>query len=254
MASEERFGYEWHTYSELTPEYEEQFKGWSAPLTKEDWKGKDFLDAGCGMGRNSFWPLLYGARSAVALDNDDRSLSAARTTLQKFSNVTYVKGDMEKLDLNNEFDIVFSIGVIHHLADPLRGLKNLVETLRPGGRLLVWVYSYEGNEWIVHIVNPVRKHITSKMPLALLRFLSYGASVPLYLFIKITGGHTPYLRQLSKYKFWHLHSIVFDQLLPEVAYYWKQSDVEAFGKELPLSSFSVEAPKNNMGWILTGIK
>ena len=31
--SPERFGYEWHNYAELRPEYEEQFRRWTAHLT-----------------------------------------------------------------------------------------------------------------------------------------------------------------------------------------------------------------------------
>ena len=37
--SPDRFGYEWHNYSELRPEYEEQFRRWTAPLKPEDWRG-----------------------------------------------------------------------------------------------------------------------------------------------------------------------------------------------------------------------
>jgi len=34
--SPDRFGYEWHNYSELRPEYEEQFRRWTAHLKPED--------------------------------------------------------------------------------------------------------------------------------------------------------------------------------------------------------------------------
>ena len=41
--SPERFGYEWHNYSELRPEYEEQFRRWTAHLEPQDWRGLKFL-------------------------------------------------------------------------------------------------------------------------------------------------------------------------------------------------------------------
>ena len=44
-----------------------------------------FLDVGCGMGRNSYWPMAYGAASGLAIDIDDRSLAAARQTLASFA-------------------------------------------------------------------------------------------------------------------------------------------------------------------------
>ena len=82
--SPERFGYEWDVYAEILPEHEEQFRRWTAPLEPRDWRGKDFLDVGCGMGRNSYWPLKYGAAGGVAVDIDERSLESARRNLKPF--------------------------------------------------------------------------------------------------------------------------------------------------------------------------
>src|SRR6266576_2386108 len=65
--SPERFGYEWQSYSEVLPEHEEQFRRWAIHLTPEEWRGKTFLDVGCGMSRNSYWPLSYGASTGVAI-------------------------------------------------------------------------------------------------------------------------------------------------------------------------------------------
>ena len=62
LGSQERFGYEWKKYSQIIPEYEKQFLKWISPIEKKDFAGKKILDAGCGIGRNSFWPLTYGAK------------------------------------------------------------------------------------------------------------------------------------------------------------------------------------------------
>lgn len=253
MASEERFGYEWHKYHELDPRYEGQFANWTG-MPKEAWRGVDVLDAGCGMGRNSYWPLTYGARSLVAFDNDERSLAAARRTLAPFKNAEVVRRDISAIGWREQFDIAFSIGVIHHLRRPERALENLVRALKPGGRLIVWVYSCEGNEWIVRFVDPVRRALTSRLPLPLVHALAYAASVPLYCFVKVARGPTPYLRQLSGFSFRHIHSIVFDQLIPEIAHYWRKEEVEVLARPLGLASFSIERPANDTGWILTGVK
>jgi len=252
MASEERFGYEWKKYNELDPRYEAQFLNWTA-TKPEDWKGKRVLDAGCGMGRNSYWPLSYGAARVVAFDNDEQSLGSARQTLAAFPNATVERHDLNTLPYKNDFDIVMCIGVLHHVRQPARVLANLVRALAPGGRVIVWVYSYEGNEWIVRSVNPIRTHITSRLPLPMVHLLAYFCSVPLWLYLRLTGGTSPYLRELRAYTFRHMHSIVFDQLIPTVANYWKQSEVEALAEPLGLASYSVERPKNNMGWILSGV-
>lgn len=249
MSSQHRFGYEWDRYAAMTPEYEAQFRNWTYPLAPSDWRGKRVLDAGCGMGRNSYWPLKWGAAAVTAFDYDQRSVARANTTLKEFESVAVLYKSIYDIDWNNEFDTAFSIGVIHHLADPKRALSKLVESLKPGGLLLVWVYSYEGNEWIVRFVDPVRKHVTSKLPLPLVHALAYGCSVPLFVFAKLFRK-TPYLKQLSYYHFWHVHSIVFDQLIPDIANYWRKEEVRDLVAGLPVSNVTVEMPPNNMGWIL----
>jgi hypothetical protein len=62
-------------YAEILPEYEEQFRRWTVHLALGDWRGKSFLDVGCGMGRNSYWPMTYGASGGCAADLDERSQS-----------------------------------------------------------------------------------------------------------------------------------------------------------------------------------
>ena len=84
MTSTERFGYEWNKYSHMDPIYESQFRNWIGKLTPNDFKDKNVLDAGCGMGRNSYWALKYGARYLTAFDADQRSVDATKNTLKDF--------------------------------------------------------------------------------------------------------------------------------------------------------------------------
>src|SRR5262249_2049756 len=154
-------GYEWSNYSELRPEYEEQFRRWTAHLRPEDWRGLTFLDVGCGMGRNSYWPMKYGAARGVAIDIDDRSLAAARRTLAPFENVRVEKRSVYAIDRKDEFDLVYSIGVIHHLEHPELALANMVAAAKPGGRVLIWVYGLENNRWVVAVLDPLRKALFS---------------------------------------------------------------------------------------------
>jgi len=248
MSSTERFGYEWNKYSFIDNNYEAQFKNWIYPLSPEVFKNKKVLDAGCGMGRNSFWVLKWGAKELIAFDFDMRSTEAAKKNLAIFNNVQVSFKSIYEINWQNEFDIVFCIGVIHHLKKPKEAIKNLIEALKPGGTLIVWVYSYEGNEWIVKYINPIRKNITSKLPVQLVHFLSYFFSVPLWLFVKIFKGPSEYFKQLSTFKFWHIHSIVFDQLIPEVANYWAKDEVEELFEGSDFDELKITRPPNNCGW------
>ena len=254
MGSEKRFGYEWNKYSEIDPNYEVQFLKWIYPLQPEDFKGKKVLDAGCGMGRNSYWALKYGAGDLVAFDFDQRSVAAAKRNLSGFKDVQVEFRNIYDLPWQNEFDLVFSIGVIHHLENHGEAIKNLIRAAKPGGRILLWVYGHEGNEWIVKLVSPVRKFLTSKLPVGLVHLLSYLASAPLWAWVKIFHGPGPYLKQLSGFSFYHIHSIVFDQLIPKIAHYWTKEEARSL-----LSSFEelkdIEIHQvNSNSWTVLGEK
>src|SRR5437867_11572361 len=93
----DQFGYEWSRYSAILPEVEEQFDNWIAPIARGDFAGASVLDAGCGMGRNSYWALQYGASSVVACDVDDRTLAAARANLRTFPNAEVVRCSIDEL-------------------------------------------------------------------------------------------------------------------------------------------------------------
>ena len=54
-------------------------------------KDKTVFDAGCGMGRNSYYALKYGAKSVVGIDNDKKSVNAARKNLNNFENAEIKK-------------------------------------------------------------------------------------------------------------------------------------------------------------------
>lgn len=254
MSSTERFGYEWDKYSLIDKNYESQFKNWIYPLSEGDFRNKNILDAGCGMGRNSYWCLKWGADKITAFDFDQRSVKAASSNLKNFKNAVVIYKSIYNIDWHNEFDLVFSIGVIHHLENPKVALKNLVNALKTGGSLLIWVYSYEGNEWIVKYVNPVRISITSKLPLPIVHILSYLFSIPLWLFVKIFNGPTEYFKQLAAFKFWHIQSIVFDQLIPKVANYWSKQEVIELVDGLNLAEIKIHQPPNKCGWVLIGKK
>ena len=250
--STDRFGYEWKNYPQIVPEYELQFLKWVYPLTKESFKSKKILDAGCGTGRNSFWPLIYGAKQATSFDYDERTVQAAKNNLKKFQNAKVEFNSIYNIDYENEFDITFSIGVIHHLEFPRKAIAALVKATKPKGKVLIWVYGYENNEWIVKYINPIRK-ITSKLPTKLTHIITHGFSIPLYFYVKIFNQKHPYMKQVSRFRFWHLHSIVFDQLIPKIANYWKKEEVQSLFENQNLKNIQIFRVNNN-SWTIIGEK
>ena len=231
LDTSKRFGFEWDRYQALYPHYEEQFLGWVAPLSAEDFAGKDVLDAGCGMGRNSRWAAKYGARSVLAVDYAQLAVDAATSGLADLPDVCVERQSIYELDRESAFDLCFSIGVIHHLEFPERAIARLHRALRPGGKLVVWLYGYEGNEiWVsfFRVLHPLLK----RLPPALVHALAYLVSLPIFLGLRLGVqrwlrlGNSRYLDAVSRFPFGHLHKIVFDQLLPDIAHYYKRADVE----------------------------
>ena len=251
--SPDRFGYEWAEYAELRPVYEEQFKRWTSLVKPEDWRGLRFIDVGCGMGRNSHWPMTYGAASGVSIDVDDRSLASARRTLEKWPGVEVKKMSAYEIAFDGAFDIAFSIGVIHHLEKPLDALKQMTKAVKPGAKVMIWVYGYENNEWIVRYFDPLRKLLFARLPIGLTHFLSLFPTALLWLFLHMGLGRLEYFNLLRQTTFRQLRSIVFDQMLPRIANYWKREEVEQLLRDAGLTDLRV-VPVNDMSWTAVGIR
>ncbi len=251
--SPERFGYEWGRYSDIKPEYEEQFRRWLPFYRPEDWRGRRFADVGCGMGRNSYWPLKYGAAQGHALDVDTRSLASARTNLAHFGNCEVLDKSAYELPWADELDIAFSIGVIHHLEFPERALAAMVRSVKAGGEVAIWVYGRENNGWLIWALNPARKLLFSRMPIAAVHHLSLYPTAFLWLFLRIGLAPIKYFHLLREFTFSHLRSIVFDQMLPKIAHYWRKDEVETLMREAGLESIQL-AWVNEMSWAARGFK
>ncbi|MGE3147538.1 MAG: class I SAM-dependent methyltransferase [Pseudorhodoplanes sp.] len=249
--SPERFGYSWDEYSELLDVHRRQFEGWTAALPADAWRGNSFLDVGCGMGRNSFWAMQSGAAGGLAIDVDERTLAAARRTLSPHPAVEVRRQSVYELPERARFDIAFSIGVVHHLEDPDAALAAMTNAVKPGGRVLVWLYGYENNRWIVWIVSPLREKVLSKLPLGLLHALSVIPTAMLWTALRLGLGRIAYYRMLRGFSFRHLRAIVFDQLLPEIARYYRREEVESLMRRAGLTDIEI-VWVNEMSWSAAG--
>ena len=224
--SPERFGYSWDHYADLLPEHEEQFLRWTT-LDRSFWKGMRFVDGGCGIGRNSYWPMTYGALGGLAIDVDDRTLGRARHNLAQFPSMEVRKQSIYEITESDAFDIAFSIGVVHHLSDPDAAVARLVRSAKPGGLVLVWLYGRENNGWIVHLFNPLRQALFSRLPLRLVHRLSWPLTALLWLALRLGLPPGAYYRLIRRFSFEHLRAIVFDHMIPRIAQYYTREEAEA---------------------------
>lgn len=235
--TEKEFGFEWNTYSDILPEHQDQFWTWLCPLQPHHFVGKRFLDAGCGMGRNSFWAMKGGAASGYSFDFDQRTVAAAKRNLGNFATCEVGFESVYTLDRPDEFDIVFCIGVLHHLIDPTLAVKNLVRAVKPGGLVAVWVYGKEGNAFYLSFLRPLRT-LTKRLPLGMTRWLARGMTVLLRGWLVLAPA-TSYRKLLRRLNFRHLEAIVFDQLFPSIANYWTREEALGLFSGLPVILKSV---------------
>ena len=252
--SPERFGFSWERFKKNTDEQELQFQGWTNLLGPSDvWNGVKFMDVGCGAGRNSYWAMKYGAAEGLAIDVDDRSLNAAKEKLAEYPSMGVKYLSAYDIDEHDQYDIVFSIGVIHHLSDPELAVRRMTQATRPGGKVLIWVYGKENLGGYVLLLDPLRKYLFSRMPLPILHTIAWVPAVMLWGGLKIGLGRLGYLKLLRKFPLVHLHHIVFDQMLPQIANYWTREEAENMLKQANLEDVQSQSV-NDISWTVTGVR
>lgn len=173
------FGFQWQVHARTQLDTAESNRSERAfrrrtGFKPEDLAGKLVLDVGCGMGRFADVATRWGAH-VVGIDLSLAAEVAARNLAGR--EATIFQADVFQLPFAPEtFDIIYSIGVLHHTPDCERAFKVLPGLLKPGGRIAIWLYS-RYNSW--YRMSDIYRRVTRRMPSRMLYRLCY-AVVPLY--------------------------------------------------------------------------
>jgi ubiquinone/menaquinone biosynthesis C-methylase UbiE len=101
-------------------------------------EGASVLEIGCGRGVGTEIIFeRFGAREVQAFDLDPQMVSLASKRLAKYlgEKLRLSVGDAERIDAQNaSFDAVFDFGIIHHVRDWQRVLREVARVLKPGGK------------------------------------------------------------------------------------------------------------------------
>jgi 2-polyprenyl-6-hydroxyphenyl methylase / 3-demethylubiquinone-9 3-methyltransferase len=108
----------------------------SASATRHPLAGKTVLDAGCGAGLLCE-PLARMGGQVTGVDAAPENIAVAKAhAVQSSLDIDYRAGEIGAQKLS-AFDVVSSMEVIEHVADPAAFLAQITERLKPDGLLLL---------------------------------------------------------------------------------------------------------------------
>lgn len=172
------FGDEWQRFPELLDVHQQIFDWYFEGPREMRWDGLRALDAGCGMGR---W-LHFAAERGARIVGMDASAAIDVAAARDGHRADLVQADLRKPPFAlSAFDLVYSLGVVHHLEDPVVGVRVLSGLVRPGGELRLYVYrSLEGDpplrRALLSGVTAVRR-VTTRLPYAVLHAFCWVVSL-----------------------------------------------------------------------------
>ena len=202
---------------------------------------KEKLELGCGNGsllvHMAGWlpSCLEAVELGTAVESAGRNMAASG-----FGSWKLTRADLTTFN-SRGFDVVYCIGVLHHLQDPAEGFRAVLRQTKPGGRFHCWVYAREGNAVIRHVVDPIRR-VTSRLPWWVTKYaVALPLVLPYFLYAKLlkalfpTGVSEPaaHFLPLAEYSLWiakrelaFFHHIAFDQLVTPRTVYITRAEVD----------------------------
>lgn len=255
------FGEQWARY----PTHEgyfasvELFEDIVSPLLcRSELNGALVAEIGSGAGRIVGMLLDSGAKQVYAIEPAPcQSLADNVNGMARGRDVSIINCRGDVWTVPELLDFVIAIGVIDHIPEPTPVLKRAYDSLRPGGRMLIWVYGREGNELYLNLVEPLRK-ITKRLPhlcLTMVVELMYAALVcyrALSRFFRLP------LRSYIENVLWHFSPshrrlVIYDQLKPAYAKYYRKE--EAIQLLLDAGFVNVLAyHRHGYSWTIIGTK
>jgi 2-polyprenyl-3-methyl-5-hydroxy-6-metoxy-1,4-benzoquinol methylase len=111
----------------------------------ETWRGKRVLEIGCGIGTEAINFARHGAQLTI-IELSEKSLEITKQRFAVYGlNAEFILGNAEELDRllkpEQQFDLIWSFGVIHHSPHPDRILKQCNAFLADDGELRMMVYA-----------------------------------------------------------------------------------------------------------------
>ncbi|MDA1163108.1 MAG: methyltransferase domain-containing protein [Planctomycetota bacterium] len=233
------FGLQWNRYEVAHDDEDRATFEAKTGFQLTELQGQRILDAGCGGGR--YCKVAAEAGASVFGADHSSAVEKASSLCSHLENVRLVQGDLKKLPFQeSSFDLVFSIGVMHHDSDTRAVFDSVAKMVKPGGRLAVWLYRL--NTWPQEVLNNALRRRTTKMtPEQLEPWCRLGAFF----------GGIPVLKQsLSKVVNFSTHSNwenrvcdTFDWYAPAYQYHHTTEELSSWFREAGYDDLVVLPPE-----------
>ena len=253
------FGEQWSIYRDNEGFYGsmELFSDIIFPfLTPGEIRNCKVAEIGSGTGRIVNMLVEAGAKHVVALEPSN-AFEVLRQNIREREKVTCIKITGDKLPPCGDLDYIFSIGVLHHIPNPKPVVEAALKALRPGGRILIWLYGKEGNGLYLELLTPLRV-LTKHLPHFILAFIVEIMYWPLILYTKcchrlplpLKGYLLSVFEKMSQDK---RKLIIYDQLNPSYAKYYTESEAEKLLSDGGFSNVQAHH-RHGYSWTLIGTR
>lgn len=227
----DNFSFEWNTHQKTQVDSATQRDDSAVTFSEKtgfsekDLSGKLVLDVGVGSGRFAEIALLNGAE-IVGIDLSF-AVDAAYRNFGRNPKFHVLQADVFHLPFRKEvFDVIYSIGVLHHTPDTKKAFLSTLPFLKHGGKIAIWLYDFYSHH--PFILTRFYRKFTTRLPKPVLHRLSYIA-VPYYYLYKIPGLKYLFkvLLFIPEWKDWRWRVLdTFDWYSPK--YQWWHTDHEVF--------------------------
>jgi SAM-dependent methyltransferase len=263
------FANSWNNVGDGSVYTREQFIDWFDPIDPRSVEGLSVLEMGFGNGSLLAHIGTYGPARLAGVELGSTHEKTLRNTRHLPPGMLDLhSGDLTAVNLGH-FDVVYCIGVLHHLDDPRAGFESVLRHTRPGGRFHCWVYAEEGNAVVIRIVDPIRR-VVCRLPWWATK---YGVALPLAIpyfgyakavkrLLRLDGGVARAVSRLplAAYSNWiaerpfpFFHHVAFDQLVTPQTRYLSRETVDSFLEHPDVDPASVYVVhRNGNSWKFGG--
>ena len=103
----------------------------------------NFLEVGCGSGAVCNYIVKKYFLNVTGTDIDPDQIQLAQQNIGNLPNLRFLEADATNLPFqDNDFDVVLSFGVMHHISNWLDALKEMNRVLKTGGYFIYWDLVY----------------------------------------------------------------------------------------------------------------